>query len=138
MELKEFVASSIREIIAGIAEAQSAEGGELVNAASAAGATGGNLFNAGNYGVFTRIDFDVAVTAETSGKAGAGLKVFGAGIEAGGEHKQTGANRLTFSVPIRLPDGDTSKADKISASFAAANARNRDRTADRPDPLGRR
>lgn len=132
MELKDFVATSIREIIAGIAEAQSAEGGELINAASGAAANGGNMFNAGHYGVFTRVDFDVAVTAETSGNGGAGLKVFGLGIEGGGEHKQTGANRLTFSVPVRLPDGDTSKADKIKESFARSNERNRAAAQQRP------
>jgi hypothetical protein len=56
-------------------------------------------------GVFTRVDFDVAVSAETAGGGKGSIKVFGVGVDAGGEHKTGYANRFTFAVPVRLPDG---------------------------------
>jgi hypothetical protein len=105
MDLKTFVAETLQEICAGIKEAQSSDGGDAINAESG-GATGGNLFSGGNYGNFTRVDFDVAVSAETSGGGQGSIKVFGIGAaEGGAKHKREYANRITFSVPIRLPDG---------------------------------
>ncbi|MCO6389439.1 hypothetical protein GTW25_00140 [Aliihoeflea aestuarii] len=136
MELKDFVSQSIREIIAGIVEAQSADQGDLVNANSLSAASGGNLFNAGTHGVFTRIDFDVAVTAEVSGSAGAGLKVFGLGAEAAADRKHTGANRLTFSVPVRLPDGDATKGEEVKRRSAERRAQLLRDSA--PTPIGLR
>ena len=47
----------------------------------------------------------MAVSAETSGSGKAGLRVFGVGAEGQGEHKTGHANRINFSVPVRLPDG---------------------------------
>jgi hypothetical protein len=70
----------------------------------------GNLIDGGTYGIFTRVDFDVAVSAETVGGAKGGIKVWGIGdIEGGGERKTGHANRVAFSVPVRLPDGAKSE-----------------------------
>ncbi|HMF21297.1 MAG TPA: trypco2 family protein [Pseudolabrys sp.] len=107
MELKTFIAETLQQICAGIKEAQSADGGDAINAESA-GAHGGNLFSS-TYGNFTRVDFDVAVSAETGGGGKGSIKVFGVGAEGGAERKTAYANRITFSVPVRLPDGAKSK-----------------------------
>ena len=54
-----------------------------------------------------KIDFDVAVTAETTGGSSghAGLKVlsFGLGGETSSEASHSMASRIHFSIPIRLP-----------------------------------
>jgi len=80
---------------------------------------GGHLVNVGEYGVATRVDFDVSVSAETTGGAGAKLTVMGVGIGGGAEHKAGSANRISFSVPIRLPDGDSGRAKRVKANEAA-------------------
>lgn len=113
MELKDFVAETLRQIVAGVTAAQASEGGEHVNA-EMPNIGGGNLIFGGTYGVATRVDFDVSVSAESSGNAGAKLTVFGVGIGGGAEHKAGTANRISFSVPVRLPDGDKTRADKIA------------------------
>jgi len=87
---------------AGSKQAQSRKGGDAINAESA-GAQGGNLYSS-THGVFTRIDFDVAVSAETTRGGKDSVRVFGVGTEGGGERTTAYANRITFSVPIRLPD----------------------------------
>ena len=74
---------------------------------------GGSLMDGGEYGMFTRVDFDIAITGEISGKGGANLTVFGVGAQAGGEHKSTTANKIRFSVPMRLPDGDGERAAEV-------------------------
>ena len=70
----------------------------------------GHLIDAGSYGIFTRVDFDVAVSAESVGGAKGEIKVWGIGdIEGGAERKAGHTNRIIFSVPVRLPDGAKSQ-----------------------------
>lgn len=104
MDLKTFITETLGQILDGVKDAQRAQDGGRINA-EGGGSPGGNLFSAGIYGMFTRVDFDVAVSAESTGSGKAGLRVFGIGAEGGGEHKTGLANRITFSVPIRLPEG---------------------------------
>jgi hypothetical protein len=103
MELRAFITETLQQICSGVKDAQSADGGDVINA-EGAGANSGNLFT-NVHGTFTRIDFDVAVSAESTGGGKGSIKVFGVGAEGGGERKTAYANRITFSVPIRLPDG---------------------------------
>jgi Trypsin-co-occurring domain 2 len=106
MDLKAFVAETLQQICDGIRQAQSKEGGDAINAESNLGVVSGHLIPSGSYGVFTRVDFDIAVSAESVGGAKGGIKVWGIGdIEGGGERKTGHANRIAFSVPVRLPDG---------------------------------
>lgn len=62
----------------------------------------------------------MAVSAETAGKGGVDLKVFGVGVEAGVDKKAADANRIEFSVPVRLPYGDQNVAKEIAEKRAAA------------------
>lgn len=119
MDVKDFISQSLQEIIQGVSEAQQDVGGEQIAANMAGHTGGGNLINAGKHGIFTRVDFDVAVSAETSGSGGGNLKVFGVGIEGSAEHTAGKANRLTFSVPVRLPEGDQKVADQIKRNIDA-------------------
>jgi len=73
------------------------------------------------HGNFTRVDFDVAVSAETAGGGKGSIKVLGVGAEGGGQHKSTYANRITFSVPIRLPDGAKSQDNSFTRPIPYKN-----------------
>ncbi|MCI5078245.1 hypothetical protein [Oricola sp.] len=114
MELREFISETLGQIIDGVRSAQANEGGEAINAKAWSDNPGGNLVFTGKYGLFTRVDFDVAVSAETSGGGAAKLTVFGVGFEGEGQKTASSANRVTFSVPVRLPDGDTSVAEAVA------------------------
>jgi hypothetical protein len=78
MDLKTFVTKTLQQIVAGIKEAQASEGGSAINAEMFGTATG-HLINGGTSGTFTRVDFDVAISAESSGGAKGSLKVFSVG-----------------------------------------------------------
>lgn len=121
MELKEFIKATLEQILGGVAAAQNLDNGEQINARAALKDPGGALINGGGYGMFTRVDFDVAVSGQTTGKGGVNLKVFSIGVEGGGEHKTEVANRIKFSIPVRLPDGDVEVAKNVEAARVARN-----------------
>lgn len=120
MELKDFIATSLKEIVAGVKTAQDEirEQGGYVNPATSIyqrpetfiGVTDSNLH-------VYRIDFDVAVTAASGKKTGASLGVQVASLidaKLGGQsdaQRQT-ISRIRFSVPIALPVDQTSVEKK--------------------------
>lgn len=116
MDLKEFVAESLRQIVDGVAEAKS-HGSEV-------GAEVNPIGNPGNYdrlpeGVLIRkldgvgtqyaqnVSFDIAVTTieESQSKGGARLAV--AVFSLGGDKQSNSTNssvsRVQFTVPVFLP-----------------------------------
>ena len=121
MELREFVAESLRQIIDGVTEAQThaAGKGAFVNAeidgrdapppegyAAVLGAGGGSIPRR----FLQMVEFDVAVSAsaDRQSKAGAGLLTvvsFGGGHERGAPQEKT--SRLRFTVPVALPKQNT-------------------------------
>lgn len=119
MELDEFIKASLTQIIAGVQNAQAEELGENINAEFGhRDDVGGQLIHSGAFGMVTRVDFDVAVSAELDGGGKANLKVFGVGVEGGGGTKHSNMNRVAFSVPVRLPDGDKTRAQEVRAKRA--------------------
>lgn len=108
MDLDEFISETLRQILAGVAAAQETDIGKNVNAAFN-GVLGSNLSVFPKLGVFARVDFDVAVTAETSTGGKGSIKVWGIGAEAGIDNKSQTVSRVVFAVPLRLPDGDQSR-----------------------------
>jgi hypothetical protein len=102
MDLKSFVAETLKAVVAGIKEAQADEGGEAINAAmSSQQSVRGHLISTQKDGLYTRIDFDVALSTETSGWGKGKLTIWpGVGLEAGGDHKAGNLNRISFSVPV--------------------------------------
>jgi|SoiMetStandDraft_2_1073263.scaffolds.fasta_scaffold373584_1 hypothetical protein len=113
MNLTEFVEETLSEILAGIRTAQAKEGGGNVGAGMMANPTHSNLLHGGDTGIFTIVEFDVCVAAETSGGAKGGIKVltFG-GIEGGGGHKAAKTSRVKFAVQLRIPQGDKAQRPK--------------------------
>ena len=125
MDLKDFVAATLEQILAGVKQAQASPDGGHINADSPGLPNGKNAFSAGTYGTFTLVEFDIAVSAETAGKGGANLKVFGVGVDGSGEHKSGTANRIAFAIPVRLPDGDNTRGEEIQRrSNAVRSTRN--------------
>jgi hypothetical protein len=114
MKLQEFVNETLREIIAGVKEAQAyATGnGAIVNPGQSAGGDG-KLYSrerTGNLLPITDIDFDVAVTSTdtTEQQAGAGIFVAGFGIGTKGKSDASNScvSRIRFPVRIVLPVQD--------------------------------
>jgi hypothetical protein len=115
MDVKTFVAEALHQIVAGISEAQGREQGDLINAIIPGAGPGpyGNLINAGRGIMFTRVEFDIAVSAETLGGGRGSLQVLGVGgVSGGAEHKTGYANRISFSVPVKLPMGKSEEQTK--------------------------
>ena len=112
MNLAEFVEETLSEILAGIRAAQKKEGGGAIGAAGVV--TGSpnqphpTLLLPGFDGVvFTAVEFDVSVLAETSGGGKGALKVWSVGsIEGGGKRSDQQTSRVRFAVHVKIPAGD--------------------------------
>jgi hypothetical protein len=102
MELREFVKSTLLDVMGGIKDAQS----EWNNTTNGSGAIN-PVFGTVNVNDVQHVSFDVAVTAETAtaGKGNAGIKVWSVGI--GGELSDSATNssvsRIQFKVPVMPP-----------------------------------
>ncbi|NNU59708.1 trypco2 family protein [Ochrobactrum soli] len=121
MELKEFVQETLKQILDGVAAAQESKLGDNINAAHAF-AENGNLFQS-QYGTFTRVDFEVAVTAESAKEGKASISVWSIGGSGGLSEKENSVSRIKFSVPLRLPDGDQNRKLKHDQAESAKWAR---------------
>ena len=93
-ELKTFVASTLKAIAEGISEAQ-----------------GTNISSAHETGVFgfsapKKVEFDVAVSARTTGAKGGGMKVavfgIGANLEGREGSEDSTVSRIRFSIPTNF------------------------------------
>lgn len=115
MDLKEFVAKALAEIIEGVIDAQSTLGpnGKFVNpqlSTQQGPLEKQNRLVSIQGQLVQTVEFDVAVTATSATGTKGGIGVV-AGIFALGSQGQSSAenvalSRLKFSVPITLPYGD--------------------------------
>jgi hypothetical protein len=112
MKLQEFVSETLREIIAGVKEAQTfaAANGSQINPREWGEATNRKLHARGphNEAVPIReVDFDVAVTSTdtTEQEAGAGIFVaaFALGAKERADISNSSVSRIKFSVSVVLP-----------------------------------
>ena len=107
MDLEEFVATAIQQLVAGVRKAQDGlKGtGARVNPQVASGAPGRFDRKTGTH--IQDLSFDVAVTIGGSEKSGARLNVgvafLGGGIEGGSAKENVATSRLQFTVPLLLP-----------------------------------
>ena len=112
MNLAEFVEETLTEILTGIRAAQQKEGGGAIGAAGVVAWTPtyhiSSLLASGlGDSVFTVVEFDVSVLAETSGGGKGALKVWSVGsIEAGGKRSDQHTSRVRFAVQVKVPRGD--------------------------------
>ena len=113
MELEDFVAETIRQVVRGVKKAQGQvrDDGGIVNPASVKELRQGTIKT-------TEIKFDIAVTATKGTKTKGGIGVFfggvGLGAQGGSEQSSANMNRIGFSVPVQLPwlDGQKEDADR--------------------------
>ena len=118
MNVEEFVDTSLRQIIAGVKKAQQAtrlpgkhpSEANIVNPAvmyDADSAPKGKYFATTGRNLVHFVDFDVAVTTDSTSEAKAdlSLKVVGIGIGGGGgvSDRDSVVSRIKFQVPIVLP-----------------------------------
>jgi hypothetical protein len=118
MKLNEFVETSLIQIVEGVKKAQEAtkepnkSGSEANNINpdlmySADSAPKGKYYATVDRNLIHFVDFDVAVTADTSteAKGGGGLRVAGIGFGAGIQEASQNSivSRIKFQVPIKLP-----------------------------------
>ena len=118
MNLEEFVETSLKQIISGVKKAQQATRlpgkheteADVVNPAimySADFAPKGKYFATIGKNLVHFVDFDVAVTTDSSSeaKAGLNLKVAGIGLGGGGGvvDRDSVVSRIKFQVPIMFP-----------------------------------
>lgn len=88
MELKEFIQTSIREILAGVRAAQDDD-----MAVAPARIEGKPIWTE------RLIEFEINVTTDTTAKTGISVMSV---VEAGGAVQKSTTNRLCFSVPVHM------------------------------------
>ncbi len=109
MELKEFITSTLKQIIQGVADAQSfaRENHSRVNPSHRN--PSGYKSEGTSYHTET-IEFDVAVTTtegtDTSGKISIATGILNLGSGGASSAEKQSINRIKFSVPVELPVKD--------------------------------
>ncbi|MBI4308802.1 MAG: hypothetical protein HY591_00570 [Candidatus Omnitrophica bacterium] len=118
MKLDEFVKTTLVQILEGVKEAQkltkdtnkTGSHADSINPDimySADGAPKGKYFASQDRNLVHFVDFDVAVTIDTSSeiKGDAGIKVAGINLSANGQeiNQNSIVSRIKFQVPIKLP-----------------------------------
>ena len=117
MDLEQFISETLGQILSGVARAQDTEIGKNVNA-SFRGELGSNPSVLPDF-EFVRVDFDVAVTAESSADGKESIRVWGLRADGGNDSRSRTVSRVVFAVPLRLPDGDQSARLTAARSDAA-------------------
>jgi uncharacterized protein YbaR (Trm112 family) len=127
MELDEFVKTVLVQVLSGVREAQK---DPAVGAFVVSGKDGGHELpnnsrvSSGARLKSTIIDFDVAVSVESSDKVSGsgGLKIAGIGGQVGGElsSKDTRVSRIQFGVPILLPQNERNWHEELQNSEIGA------------------
>jgi len=116
VDLEEFIAETLQQVVAGVAKAQEAvkSQGAIINPANDSNQDADakkNTLDRQTGLAVELIEFDIAVTTtqgkEKSGRAG--IAVIGVGIGLGGAASSatsdTVASRIKFSIPLILPPG---------------------------------
>jgi hypothetical protein len=109
LDLAEFVEETLSEVLKGIRAAQGKEGGGAIGASrpTLTAAAGSMLLPGFGNDVFTVVEFDVSVLAETSRGGKGGLKVWSvASVEAGGQRSDQQTSRVRFAVQVKIPPGE--------------------------------
>jgi len=130
MDLKEFVASSLTQIIEGIREAQQrgAASGAWVSPAGSeiptrAGAR--TMVTPDGLSYLHDVEFDVAISVSDEQKAGAGagIQIFGAKIGGDGSvaYQNAAVSRIQFTIPVVWPGDSRPDFDKKVAERRSAN-----------------
>jgi hypothetical protein len=116
MDLKDFVATTLADLIQGMIEAQPKiastrahiNPGNLMRNASETGTAVICDNRTNNYA--RTVNFDIALTVEegtaTGGKVGVAAGLFSFGANGNSDNRQVAVNRVQFSVPALFPTSD--------------------------------
>lgn len=105
MDLREFISTTLKDVLDGIEEARKSEFGKGVgtsNHNSLIGTAGRGFLQDHQHHIYTVVDFDVAVTASSSKEGKAGIKVFGVGADGSISGSNETVSRIKLSVPVRI------------------------------------
>jgi len=112
IELRDFVAESLKQVIDGVVAAQeyAKDKGASINPWGLKHGLQSRQLEVARDSVYTEIpqiiEFDIAITASEGGEAKATLGIFavvGLGAQATTQDNNTTANRIKFSVPVLFP-----------------------------------
>jgi hypothetical protein len=113
MNIADFIEETLSEILMGIRGAQAKKGGGAIGAPGITAWSPSHTQNTSllapgvGDAVFTVVEFDVSVLAETSGGGKGALKVWSIGsVEAGGKRSDQHTSRVRFAVQLKIPPGD--------------------------------
>lgn len=113
MNLKDFIGETLKEIIAGVKDAQeyAKENGACINPANMGVIKGSNAImrvGGDNIAFVQKVDFSVSISHGSTKGGGVGIEVMDILKigEARGECSNFYENRVSFSVPIALPSSD--------------------------------
>lgn len=112
MELREFIKTTLEQIVDGAADAQKSisEKGGIVNPTSLHFQKDG-LWNKFDHGMPQEVVFDVALTATNKQGTSEGIGVFLGSISLGKKNdagsEDVAITRVKFTVPLILPPGET-------------------------------
>lgn len=104
MELKEFVKTAVQDIIAALTEAnEGLQGFQTVGTSNHNKVSGlpTNIIQDHNGGIYSVVDFDIAVTSAKSGGAEAGISIIPFQIGGRGEVSSETVSRIRFSTLVR-------------------------------------
>lgn len=114
VELKEFVSETLKQIFAGIEDAQKVCPNGAINPTDIrlmGDKAQGYLHS--NYSMLKTIDFDIAVSVskekETKGRLGIFVGPIGVGAQGTSDSASSTINRIKFSVPVAFPSSIESK-----------------------------
>jgi hypothetical protein len=109
MELKDFVAETLKQIIEGVKNAQdyAQESGGQINPQWSSGKSGESVMVARRIFPIKEVEFDVAVTAAEGTKTKGGIGIFvgpvGLGSHGQSDASSSSISKIKFSVPMVLP-----------------------------------
>lgn len=104
MELKEFVKTAVQDIIAGLNEAgEGLKELQTVGSSNHNKVTGlsPNIIQDHNGGIYSVVDFDIAVTIAKSGSAAAGISIVPFQLGGKGEVSSETVSRIKFATIVR-------------------------------------
>lgn len=105
MDLKEFISTTLKNVLDGVDEARKGELGKGVgtsNNNNLIGTAGRGFLQDHQHHIYTVVDFDVAVTASTSKDGKLGVRVFGVGADGSISGAHETVSRVKLSVPVRI------------------------------------
>lgn len=105
MQLGDFIAATLSEIMRGVSQAAKSHDGPTVGGSIAPMPV--SKMTDPNSLLLREVEFNVAITTESSTErsksGGVNIKVIEADLTAGSSEKTLGESRVKFSVPIQLP-----------------------------------